>query len=163
MAATTQGDMRCAPTDVWDVLADGWLYGLWVVGASRIRDVDRSWPSPDSRIHHSVGFWPLLIDDTTSVLGSDPARSIRLRARAWPGGEAEVVITIEPVGSGCRVTITEDAVSGPGRLVPAPVRVALLHPRNNESLRRLSHLAEGRRSGWDAVDQTVHPGRHPNA
>ena len=58
MAATTDKVMRCTPEDVWNVLADGWLYGLWVVGASRIRGVDRSWPSPDSRIHHSVGSWP---------------------------------------------------------------------------------------------------------
>lgn len=144
MASTTHRVMQCTPGDVWNVLADGWLYGLWVVGASRIRDVDQSWPAPDSRIHHSVGSWPLLIDDTTSVLTADPTRSLRLRARAWPGGETEVLIEIEPTGSGCRVTITEDAVSGPGRLVPGPVRDALLHPRNSESLRRLGYLAEGR-------------------
>jgi hypothetical protein len=144
MAATTDRVMRCTPGDVWNVLADGWLYGLWVVGASRIRDVDESWPSPGSRIHHSVGSWPLLIDDTTSVVEADPTRSLRLRARAWPGGEAAVLIEIEPAGSGCRVAITEDAVAGPGRLVPHPVRAALLHPRNSESLRRLNYLAEGR-------------------
>ena len=28
------------PDQVWQVLADGWLYPLWVVGASRMRDVD---------------------------------------------------------------------------------------------------------------------------
>ena len=28
------------PERVWDVLADGWLYPLWVVGASRMREVD---------------------------------------------------------------------------------------------------------------------------
>lgn len=146
MASTTHTDMDCAPGDVWEVLADGWLYALWVVGASRIRDVDPSWPAPDSRIHHSVGSWPLLLDDTTSVLVSEPLHSLRLRARAWPSGEAEVLIEIEPLGSGCRVRITEDAVAGPGRLVPSPVRAALLHPRNNESLRRLRYLAERRQA-----------------
>ncbi|ACV78812.1 SRPBCC family protein [Nakamurella multipartita] len=144
MAATTYRDMDCTPGDVWDVLADGWLYGLWVVGASRIRDVDASWPAPDSRIHHSVGSWPLLINDTTSVLVCEPARSLRLRARAWPSGEAEVLIEIEPLGSGARVRIVEDAVSGPGKLVPPPLRSALLRPRNVEALRRLSYLAERR-------------------
>ena len=144
MAATTRRDMQCAPSDVWEVLADGWLYGLWVVGASRIRDVDKPWPAPESRIHHSVGTWPLLIDDTTSVISNDPGRSLKLRARAWPGGEAEVLISIEPIGTACRVSITEDAVAGPGRFVPGPIRSALLHQRNIESLRRLSYLAENR-------------------
>jgi hypothetical protein len=144
MAATTRREMRCAPANVWAVLTDGWLYGLWVVGASRIRDVDKSWPAPDSRIHHSVGSWPLLIDDTTSVITNNPEQSLKLRARAWPGGEAEVLITLEPSTTGCRVTITEDAVTGPGKFMPGPVRVALLHQRNIESLRRLSYLAEKR-------------------
>ena len=34
-----------APVDaVWAVLADGWSYAGWVVGASHIRDVDTGWP-----------------------------------------------------------------------------------------------------------------------
>ncbi len=28
------------------MLSDGWLYASWVVGASRVRDVDPRWPSP---------------------------------------------------------------------------------------------------------------------
>ena len=32
--------------DVWSVLADGWRYANWVVGASRIREVDPQWPEP---------------------------------------------------------------------------------------------------------------------
>ena len=56
------------PDQVWGVLADGWLYPLWVVGASRMREVDDHWPAVGARLHHSVGAWPALIDDTTSVL-----------------------------------------------------------------------------------------------
>ncbi|MEP6560865.1 MAG: SRPBCC family protein [Nakamurella sp.] len=147
MAATTRRHMACSPEDVWAVLADGWLYGLWVVGASRIRDVDPGWPDPDTRIHHSVGSWPLLLDDFTSVITAQAGRSLRLRARAWPGGEADVLITIERTPTGCTVSITEDAVSGPGRYVPAPVRCTLLHYRNIESLQRLGYLAEHRQHG----------------
>ena len=55
--------VRATPADVFAVLADGWLYPSWVVGASRVRGVDGTWPQPGSRIHHSVGVWPLLIDD----------------------------------------------------------------------------------------------------
>jgi len=44
----TQRWFNCSAEQVWDVLGDGWLYPLWVVGASRIRDVDDGWPAePD--------------------------------------------------------------------------------------------------------------------
>ena len=72
-----------APADVvWSVLADGWLYASWVVGASRIREVDLGWPSVGSRVHHSFGIWPLVIDDMSEVLLSVPSRELKLRARA---------------------------------------------------------------------------------
>ena len=78
------------PQKVWDVLADGWLYPLWVVGASRMREVDDHWPQVGSRIHHSVGVWPALVDDHTEVTEATPGTSLTLRARAWPAGEAAV-------------------------------------------------------------------------
>ncbi len=35
-----------APAEaVWSVLADGWSYANWVVGAARVRDVDPGWPA----------------------------------------------------------------------------------------------------------------------
>ncbi len=135
--------MNCTPEDVFAVLEDGWLFAVWVVGASRIRDVDATWPKIDAKIHHSVGAWPLLIDDTTSIVDIDPLRSVRLRARAWPAGEADVFIEVEQIPAGCRVTITEDAVKGPGVLVPQPILDVLLNWRNTETLRRLEYLAEG--------------------
>ena len=142
--SVTQRDMPCPPDAVYAVLADGWLLGLWVVGASRIRDVDENWPLPGATAHHSVGTWPLLLNDTTSVIGVVPDRSLKLRARGWPAGEADVLIEIAPAPRGCRVTITEDAVKGPGLLVPKPLRSAGMHWRNVESLRRLEYLAVGR-------------------
>ena len=80
--------VNAEPADVWAVLADGWLYALWVVGAARMREVDDSWPAVGARLHHSVGTWPMLVDDTTSVLEVEPGRRLKLRARAWPAGEA---------------------------------------------------------------------------
>lgn len=130
---------------VWDVLSDGWLYATWVVGASRIRDVDQEWPATESRIHHSVGMWPALIDDSTSVLSSVPDRELVLRARAWPAGEAIVRISLESPDPGrTAISIAEDVVGGPARVVPQPVRQLLIGPRNRETLLRLSLLAEGR-------------------
>ena len=46
------------------------------------------------------------------------------------------------------MSITEDAVTGPGRLVPMPVRQATILPRNREALRRLAYVAEGRHREW---------------
>ena len=137
-------NMNCSPDDVFRVLADGWLLGLWVVGASRIREVDLTWPAPGSRVHHSVGIWPALLNDTTSVESFDSGRSLTLRARAWPAGEAQVLIDVEGTAAGCRVSITEDACQGPGLLIPKPLRTLGLHPRNAESLQRLAYLAENR-------------------
>lgn len=132
------------PADVWKVLADGWLFPLWVVGASRMRDVEPDWPAVGSRIHHSVGVWPRLIDDNTEVLACEEEAALRLRARAWPLGEAEVLITLTPSDGQTEVSILEDASSGPGRFVPAAVRKPGIGWRNTETLRRLALLVEGR-------------------
>jgi uncharacterized protein YndB with AHSA1/START domain len=138
-------DVEATPDEVWRVLADGWLYPLWVVGATRIRQVDDAWPAVGSRIHHSVGVWPLVIDDYTKVVEADEPRRLRLTARAWPSGEAEVTIRLEPKGgAGTTVTIEEDLVAGPGTLVPRPARSVVLEVRNRETLQRLAWLAERR-------------------
>jgi len=132
------------PSAVFDVLADGWSYASWVVGAARIRDVDPAWPSPGARIHHSVGAWPLLIDDTSSVEVWERDRECVLTVRAWPTGEGRVRITVAPEAEGCRVVMEEQAVSGPARLLPKPLQDLSLRPRNHETLRRLAFVAERR-------------------
>jgi hypothetical protein len=137
---------RCTPEQVFAVLADGWSFPSWVVGAARMRDVDEGWPEPGSRLHHSVGTWPLLLNDTTTAVELDPGRMLRLKARAWPAGEADVRIEAVPTPSGCTISISEDAVDGPATLIPQPVRTAMLRLRNTETLRRLALLAEGHRS-----------------
>ena len=131
---------------VWSVLTDGWTYAAWVVGTSRIRDVDPSWPAVGARIHHSVGVWPLLLDDQTEVIDADPGRLLVLRAKGWPAGEAMVQLELHHADSGgSRIVIREDAVAGPlHRLAPRPLRQAAIVPRNIETLRRLAFLAQGR-------------------
>ncbi len=141
--ATTRRTVHATPDDVSAVLADGWLYPLWVVGASRLRAVDDEWPSPGARLHHSVGAWPLLLDDYTEVLERSHHQLV-LRARAWPSGEAEVRLRWESSGADTTVTIDEDVTSGPGRLVPSALRQPLVDVRNTESLRRLALVVEGR-------------------
>ena len=142
--STTTRSVSASPERVWEVLADGRLYPPFGVGASRMRDVDDSWPAAGSRLHHSVGTWPLLIDDNTEVLEVDPGRRLLLQARGWPAGEATVEFVLEETADGTLVTIHEDATAGPGLLVPKPLRDVQLNLRNDETLQRLAYVAEGR-------------------
>ncbi len=136
--------MKCSPQAVFDVLADGWLYPAWVVGASRMRDVDRAWPAEGSELHHSFGVWPLLIDDETVSLEWTPPHGAVVRAKGWPIGEARVTIDVRPRGDGCLVRILEEPVEGPGSWIPRFLTDPMLYLRNRETLQRLAYLAEGR-------------------
>lgn len=136
--------LACSAEDVFAVLADGWLYPAWVVGASRMRAVDEGWPHAGARVHHSVGAWPMLIDDVTVSLRWDPPHRMVMQARGWPIGEARVTLDVRAQGSdACVVRIQEEAVTGPALLIPSPIRDLLLHWRNTETLQRLAYLAEG--------------------
>ncbi|WP_213817065.1 SRPBCC family protein [Glaciihabitans sp. dw_435] len=137
--------LNCSPEDVFAVIADGWLFPTWVVGASRMRDVEEGWPEEGFHLHHSFGVWPFLINDETTMLEWDPPRHAAMRPKGWPIGEALVTIDVRPKGDGCIVRITEEATAGPGTWVPEFFMNVLLHLRNVETLRRLAFIAEGRR------------------
>lgn len=141
--ATNTRAMACTPDDVFRVLGNGWLYPAWVVGASRMRDVDEAWPGPGAELHHSVGTWPALLDDTTVMEEWEPTSRAVLRARGWPVGEARVTIRVRRQGNGCLVRIDEEPVKGPATLLPRFLTTPMLRWRNAETLHRLAYLAEG--------------------
>ena len=143
MAINTR-TIRATPEQVWDVLADGWLYPVWVVGATRMRDVDGEWPEVGAMLHHSVGTWPFVLNDSTEVIECTPGSLLTLHARAWPSGKAGVTIRLEPVGGDTEVSIEEDAVGGPIHLLPKVLVDPPLRWRNSETLRRLAFVAEHR-------------------
>ena len=135
---------KAAPEAVWRVLADGWSYPSWVVGASRMRTVAVDWPAVGSELHHSLGAWPLLIDDVTRVLAAVPERELRLRGKGWPLGEVEIHLVLRPTADrGCEIVMREDVVAGPSKLIPKPLRVLMMKRRNAEATQRLAYLAEG--------------------
>ena len=151
--AVVEKHARCPAESVVAVLRDGWSYAAWVVGASRIRSVDDDWPEPGSTIHHSAGAWPLVINDSTVSRRWDGAGRLELQARGWPLGEARIRIEVlnDADGRGCTIRMAEDAVRGPGTLMPKPLRDAVLVPRNRETLQRLVLLAEGRGAATGAA------------
>jgi len=132
------------PEAVFAVLADGWNYASWVVGASNIREADEQWPAKGSRIRHSIGPWPLVIDDCTTVVAADPPNLLVLAARMWPFGKARVRFDISRDGAWTRIRMTELVVKGPFAALPDPLQAKLLAPRNRETLRRLARLAEAK-------------------
>ena len=69
---------------------------------------------------------------------------LRLKARAWPAGHAEVVLRLQAQGQDTEVTMEESATGGPGALVPKLLQDPLLHARNDEALQRLAYLCEER-------------------
>nr|WP_219414776.1 SRPBCC family protein [Pseudonocardia nigra] len=124
-------------------MADGWYYPVWVVGAARMRAVSADWPAVGAELHHSVGGWPFLLDDIRRATKSVPGRELVLRGRGWPASEVEVQVVLEPTADGGReIVMREDAVAGPARLTPYPLRAPLIFQRNTESVRRLAYLAE---------------------
>ncbi|HEY2196058.1 MAG TPA: SRPBCC family protein [Actinomycetospora sp.] len=139
-------DMHKDAESVWEVLADGWFYPLWVVGATHMRDVDADWPAVGSRLHHSVGVWPFQLRDHTEVLDVDPGRRLELLARAWPAGTAHVRLTLQARGpDSCHVRMWEAAADRPWRWIPDWAQAPAVRPRNAECLSRLADIAEHRR------------------
>jgi uncharacterized protein YndB with AHSA1/START domain len=129
------------PADrVFAVLADGWSYADWVVGAAKTRDVDAGWPAVGTRLHHRVGLWPLQLDDVTVVRAVEPDRLLELDGHLWVLGTARIRFRLEPTGDGTLVRMEEHVDTGPGALVPDAAQALFIRPRNAETLRRLERV-----------------------
>ena len=112
--------VHATPDQVWKVLADGWLYPLWVVGASRMREVDDDL-ARRSAAGCTTRSAPGRCCSTTTPRSPTSAPVSRCRCGPGPGRWARPRCTC-----GChrsaptpRSRIDEDAVSGPGTLVTA--------------------------------------------
>src|SRR5690349_12356520 len=132
-----------SPEAVWGVLANGWRYADWVVGAKRIRAVDPEWPAVGSRFHHKVGVGPVEIKDSSVSEAVDDGHAISLRVKAFPAGAARVRIIINGTDDGgTEIKMEEHPIEGFARRWDNPVQGAALWVRNKESLRRLARVAE---------------------
>ena len=152
--ATVSAHIKASPTDVYDVLADGWTYTQWVVGTSHMRAVDADWPAVGSKLHHCVGVWPVSLRDHTEIKESEPNQRLLMTARGWPVGEAEVELVLTPEGGGTRVDIRETGTGGAGHLLRNPIGEKLIYRRNVESMARLAALVERRTTPAEESDGT---------
>ncbi|WP_246231188.1 SRPBCC family protein [Mycolicibacterium sediminis] len=123
-------------------MADGWTYTQWVVGNSRMRAVDPDWPAVGSTIHHSVGVWPLLLNDETVVDECVPQRRLVLIAKGRPFGKARITLQLFDVPTGCRIEMAEVPVGAPMGWVPERAALLAAMPRNRECTWRLAAIAE---------------------
>jgi hypothetical protein len=138
----TSREVPASRQQVWGVMADGWTYTQWVVGNSRTRAVDPNWPQPGSTIRHSVGVWPLVINDKTVVESCTPGEELVLRAHVGLLGAARITLRLSDTPDGCRIDMIEVPQSGPMNLLPDRLVLAAVYPRNRECLWRLAAMAE---------------------
>lgn len=141
---TVKRDTTATRQQVWDVIANGWTYSQWVVGNTRMRAVDTSWPAPGSRIHHTIGIWPVVLNDETVVESCVPGEELVLRAKGRPFGGALITLRLHDTDGGSRVEMAEVPIGGPLDWVPRRLALLLAYPRNRECTERLVALAERR-------------------
>lgn len=152
---TVKRDTTASREQVWAVISDGWTYSQWVVGNSRMRAVDPNWPQTGSTIRHSIGVWPLLLDDLTVVEECEPLERLVLLAKGRPFGKARIALRLFDIdGGGCRIEMAEVPVGAPMGWVPERLSLAAAFPRNRECTWRLAAMAERRTP--DDVDESGH-------
>lgn len=138
-------EIAADPSVVFDVVADPTTYPLWLVGSKAIDHVDAHWPDVGTKFHHRIGFGPLTVPGSSTVLEVEPPRRLRLGAGMGPFGEVDVDLSIHPCEAGSRVEIAETPRRGLARVVRQMVRPAVhlaLWGRNAVSLSALQEVVE---------------------
>jgi len=105
-------------------------------------DVDDDWPRAGSKFHHSVGFGPLTIPDSSVMLDLEPDRMLKLAVRARPLVSAVVVFSLLGDGDRCVVSFEEEPTNRMIGNVVRPVLDPVTHVRNHHSLKRLADFVE---------------------
>ena len=135
------------PDDVFDVLVDAYAYGHWVVGPRQVVDKDPDFPNPQSEFTHETRIGPLHLQDTTKVVEVERPRRLVLRAKIRAMGlDARISFELAATADGTRVTLDEEPLAGPWRVLWNPAFDAMMWARNSVALERLRFLAEQRSS-----------------
>jgi hypothetical protein len=135
------------PSLIFSVLRDGWSYDKWVVGTSKIRSVDPTWPEPGARLHYRIGRGAMSKDDETRSIRIVDGSELELEAVGRPLGTARVDIRVDRVRDGALVTMIEHPTKGALASLHNPGFELLIYLRNVETLRRLERVVSGRARG----------------
>jgi hypothetical protein len=68
-----------------------------------------------STIRHSIGVWPVVINDETVVEHCLPGQDLVLLAKLGPFGAARITLRLEETADGCRIVMDEVPVRGSDR------------------------------------------------
>jgi uncharacterized protein YndB with AHSA1/START domain len=143
--AHTAREFHRSPSELFAVIADPATYPDWLVGTSKIRDIEHNFPSPGATFRHTVGMRPFAVPDLTVVRDVEPDRSLTLSVRARPLFSAEVIFRIVGDDERSVVTIEEEPTLRLLGNVLRPLVDPVIHHRNHRSLRRLEALMDRRR------------------
>jgi hypothetical protein len=83
-----------------------------------------------------------VINDETVVESCITGEELVLLAKIRPAAEARITMQLSDISGGCRLAMTEVAVSAPLRWVPDSVQLTGVAPRNRECMWRLAKIAE---------------------
>ena len=143
--ACTDTVLGAPPDRIFDLLGDPRSLDYFVVGTRTIRRFDPHWPDKGTKVHHSVGFGPLVLRDETEVLESEPHRRLVLEARLRPLGLFRVEFELSAHPEGTALVVNEFPVSGVAALPGLSGLVdRLVAFRNIEMGRRLQKLTDQR-------------------
>ncbi|MEU9802766.1 SRPBCC family protein [Streptomyces sp. NPDC051000] len=134
--------IHAAPTQVWEVLADGSRYADWVVGTSESRVADGLWPELGSVLEYTVRIGPWTAAGTTVVRNVESPGKLELEVDSGPLGTARVAIEIRPWGDEALVKVDEHPLRGIGGTLHNSVVDALIQLRHRSMLARLANVVE---------------------
>lgn len=157
VSARNSSILSASPEDVFSVLEDPATYPEWLVGASRITDVDENWPELGSKFSHRIGFGPFVIPGSTSMRVLDRSSELVLGAGMGILGEAIVRFQLEAVPEGTKVTLEETLIRGAAKTAWGSCRLLVgtaLWGRNAISLSSLEQLVLERRDKKSTRTQT---------
>ena len=83
-----------------------------------------------------------MIDDETVVESCQVGSELVLLAKVRPSAKARITLRLSDFNGGCRIEMSEVAVSVPLRWIPDVVQLAGVAPRNRECTWRLTMIAE---------------------
>ncbi|MFE3945760.1 SRPBCC family protein [Streptomyces sp. NPDC059118] len=128
--------------DVWAVLADGTLYGDWVVGTAESQPREGDWPQVGSSIAYAVRLGPWSASGSTVVRRCEPPGVLELEADSGWLGTARIAIEVRPWGDNALVIVDEHPLRGPAGMLHNTAADALIQLRHRSMLARLAHLVE---------------------